>query len=227
MQSVWLRAGFKNGKKILFCHAYREHTTSVGNSLSAQRSTLEQFLSQWEAAAEFGNPAEPNELHISGDMNLDCWNDRWLQSDYSLSSLSRLVQNCCNMNNFSQLVKEPTRFQFNSVQNTTSISCKDHVYTNVKYRCSPVTVTSFGSSDHDMISYCRYIKEPPVPARTIRKRSYKNFDQAKYIEDVSKIDWTDVLSCNDLDLATEMFTRKLRYILNIHALSRGSFSLHE
>ena len=217
VQSVWLKGGFKNGKKIFFCHGYREHTSCLGNSLSAQRSNLELFLSQWEAATEFSNPAEPNEVHICCDMNLDCMNDRWLQPDYNLVSLSRLVQNCCNMNNFSQLVKEPTRLQYNSVQNTTSISCIDHVYTNVKHRCSSVTVTSFGSSDHDMISYNRYSKEPPIPARTIRKRSYKNFVPENYLEDLSRVDWTDVLSCDDLDTATEMFTRKLRYILNLHA----------
>ena len=216
VQSIWLKGGFKNGKRIFFCHGYREHTSSMGNTLNAQRSNLELFLYQWEAAVNFGNPSEPNEVHICCDMNLDSLNDRWLQSDYNLVSLSRLVQNCCNTNNFSQLVKEATRVQFNSVQNTTSISCIDHVYTNVKYRCSATTVTSFGNSDHDMISYSRYSKEPPIPARTIRKRSYKNFVAEKYL-DVSKADWTEVLACEDLDTATELFTRNLRYILNVHA----------
>ena len=217
VQSIWLRGGFKNGKKMFYCHGYREHTSSLGNSLSAQRSNLDLFLSQWEAATEFGNTSEPNEVHICCDMNLDSMNGRWLQPDYHLVSLSRLVQNCCNTNNFSQLVKDPTRFQFNSVQNTTSISCIDHVYTNVKYRCSAVTITCFGSSDHDMISYSRFSKDPPVPSRTIRKRSYKNFVEEKYLEDLSKVDWSDVLCCEDLDTATEMFTSKLRYVLNVHA----------
>ena len=217
VQSVWVRGGFKNGRRILFCHGYREHTTCLGNSLRAQRSNLEKFLAQWESATEYGNPAELNEVHISGDMNLDSLNNKWLQSDYHLLSLSRLVHDCCNMNNFSQLVKEPTRFQFNSVQNTTSISCIDHVYTNIKHRCSSVAVTTFGNSDHDMISYSRFSKEPPVPARTIRKRSYKNFEPDKYIDDLANVDWTDVLACNDLDTATETFTRKIRYILNVHA----------
>ena len=217
VQSIWLRGGFKNGKKIYFCHGYREHTSNLGNSLSSQRSNLEIFLSQWEAAAEFNNPAETNEVHICCDMNLDSLDNRWLQPDYHLITLSRLVQNCCNMNNFSQLVKEPTRMQYNAVQNTTSISCIDHVYTNVKHRCSPITVTPCGTSDHDMISYSRYSKEPPIPARTIRKRSYKEFVPEKYLEDLVKVNWNDVLCCEDLDMATDLFTRKLRYILNIHA----------
>ena len=217
VQSIWLRGGFKNGKRIYFCHGYREHTSSLGNTLSAQRTNLELFLYQWELAAEHNTPTDPNEIHISGDMNLDCLNGRWLDPGYHLLTLSRLVQNICNTHNFTQLVKEPTRLQYNSVQDRTDISCIDHVYTNTKHRCSDVSVTSFGNSDHDMISYTRYSKEPPVPARTMRKRSYKNFDEKKYLEDLAKVDWSDVLYCDDLDVAAEILTRKLRNLLNVHA----------
>ena len=138
-------------------------------------------------------------------------------ADYPLVAMSRLVSSCCSVNNFSQLVKDVTRVQYNSVMNTTSMSCIDHVYTNVKYRCSKVTVTSFGGSDHDLIGYIRYSKEPPAPSRTIRKRSYKNFDSGKYIEDLANVDWSDVLSCPDLDQATEVFTYKLKTVLDVHA----------
>ena len=97
------------------------------------------------------------------------------------------------------------------------MSCIDHVYTNVKHRCSKVMVTSFGDSDHELIGYTRYTKEPPSPARTIRKRSYKNFNPEKYLEDMSQVDWSEVLSCPDLNLATEIFTRKIKCILDVHA----------
>ena len=71
LQSIWLRGGFKNGKNMYFCHAYREHTSSLGNSLHSQRTNLELFLAQWEAATEHSNPSQPNETHICCDMNLD------------------------------------------------------------------------------------------------------------------------------------------------------------
>ena len=217
VQSVWLRGGNKNGKKIIFCHGYREHTNSIGNSLHSQRINLSDYLAQWEAAAEYNNPAEVNEVHICCDMNLDCLDNRWLRSDYHLITLSRLVQSCCSTNNFSQLVKEATRTQYNSIENTTSMSCIDHVYTNTKFRCSPVTITPCGTSDHDMISYTRYSKEPQSAPRTIRKRSYKKFVLEKNLVDLSLVNWGDVLCCEELDLATEIFTRKLKSVLNIHA----------
>ena len=164
----------------------------------SQSSNLETFLSQWENATEYGDPEETNEVHISGDMNLDCLGDRWHSAEYALAGLSRLVHACCNVCNFTQLVNEVTRLQYNSVTGRTDVSCIDHVYTNTKHRCSKVMIHSFGDSDHDLISYTRFSKEPPSPARTVRKRSYKNFVPGKYLEDMSKIDWSEVLSCSDL-----------------------------
>ena len=150
-------------------------------------------------------------------MNLDSLEGKWLRPDYRLVSLSRLVQNTCNANNFSQLVTEPTRLQYNSVRNVTEISCLDHLYCNFKHRCSKITVTSTGTSDHDMFSYTRLSKEPPIPARTIRKRSYKNFSEEKFLLDLSKVDWSEVYLCQDVDSAAAALTRKLCYVLNVHA----------
>ena len=217
VQSVWLKAGFRNSKKVYFCHCYREHTSTLGNTISAQKACLGTLLSQWEAATLHSNPDEPNETHICGDMNLDCHEGKWLRPDYSLLSLSRLVQAASNLCNFTQLVTSPTRAQYNSVRRETDISCIDHVYCNTKYRCSEVSVISFGNSDHDMLSYVRYSKEPPSPARTIRKRSYKNFAKEDFLTELSKIDWAPVYSCQDVDQAEITFTRLFQAVVNVHA----------
>ena len=181
------------------------------------RDYLATFLGQWEEATLYGGRTEPNEIHVCGDMKIDVYQDRWLHHDYHLVTLSRLIKTVCDVNNFHQLDKDITRLQFNSVSNSTSMSTIDHIYTNAKFRCSDVQVISFGDSDHDIISYTRYSKNPPVPARIILKRSYKNFDRSAFLADVAKTDWAEVLGCNDVDEATECFTRKFRYVLNVHA----------
>ena len=150
-------------------------------------------------------------------MNLDSLNGRWLQSDYHLASLSKLVQTSCNVGNFSQLVTVPTRFQYNIRTDSTARSCIDHVYCNTKYRCSNISVTPFGDSDHDLVGYIRLSKAPPSPARTIRKRSYKNFKQEDFLKDLKKVDWTEVYQCDDVDISTSVFTRKFVDVLNVHA----------
>ena len=78
-------------------------------------------------------------------------------------------------------MKEVTRIQFNSVTNTTEVSCIDHIYTNSKYRCSDPSVISFGNSDHDLIKYTRYSKNPPIPTQIVFKQSYKNVDKNAFL----------------------------------------------
>ena len=90
------------------------------------------------------------------------------------------------------------------------VSCIDHVYTNTRFRCSDPVVISFGDSDHDIIKYTRYSKNPPIPGRIICKRSYKEFNKEAFIKDVADTDWTDVYECEDVDLATEIFTSKFK-----------------
>ena len=58
-----------------------------------------------------GNPDTPNEVHITGDKNLDSLGGRLLKADYFLVTLSRMVRDCCYLNNFNQLVYKATRVQ--------------------------------------------------------------------------------------------------------------------
>ena len=214
-QSIWLKYNQKNGSPIYFCHAYREHLQEF--TMSYQKSKLEMFLKQWENALELNHPHEVNEVHVCLDMNLDSYKEKWLQSDYNLLSLSRLVQNYCDIGNFTQLVTDPTRFMYNSVNNTTELSCLDHVYTNSKFKCTKPTIVPFGNSDHDLVSYTRYSKQSPTNNPTIMGRSYKYFSEDNFINDLKRMTWDDVYGSLDLNLAVQNFTEKLNFIFNIHA----------
>ena len=217
VQSVWLKGGFKNSKQVYYCHAYREHSSSLGGSLRSQRQYLARFLNQWEEGLNHSGPAEPNEVHVVGDMNIDVLEGKWLRPDYHLVSLSQQLQSICNANNFSQLVTEPTRLQFNSIRGTTEISCIDHVYTNYKYRCSKVNVEAFGGSDHDLLFYTRFSKDPPAPAKTIRKRTYKKFNTDNFLSDLRQCDWSPVYFSQDVDNSTAEFTQIFKSVLDEHA----------
>ena len=173
VQSIWIKGTFANSKGIFFCHAYREHTCSLGSSISIQKEYLSKFLNQWESATWFGNTSEPNEVHISLDMNLDYSPSKWLQQSYDKYSLTKMVQNLCNACNFTQLIKEPTRLSYNSVRGVTELSCIDHVYCNYQHRCSTPRVIENGASDHDIILYMRDFKVLSSPSKTIRKRSFR------------------------------------------------------
>ena len=64
--------------------------------MAAQRKSLEKMLEQWEEAVVYDNTSEPNEVHAVGDMKLNSLKGRWLEPDYPLVSLSRMVLDSCN-----------------------------------------------------------------------------------------------------------------------------------
>ena len=93
----------------------------------------------------------------------------------------------------------------------------DHIYTSVPEKLSHVQVKVCGSSDHRLILATRYAKNIKDNIRYCKKRSYKNFDEKKFMQEVEKIKWWEVYSCQDIDMAVDIFTRKLTDILDIMA----------
>ena len=77
VQSIWLRGGYKNSKKIYFCHGYREHSSTMGCSISDQKQYLSVLLQQWSDAVDYNQSNEPNEVHVCLDMNLDYLKENW------------------------------------------------------------------------------------------------------------------------------------------------------
>ena len=215
VQSIWIQGGYCHSKNIMFGHVYREHLPN--QNIAQQESYMSSLLSQWELATEYGNPSQPNETHICGDINIDMYKDKWLEPSYSLIHLSRLLKSTCDTYNFSQLVKSVTRVQYDSVAQKSNFSSIDHVYTNSKYKCSEAVVTPFGDSDHDIISYTRYSKIPPSPARIICKRNYRDFKRKEFLDDIKYIDWSEVYQCVDTDMAAACLTKKFNFVLDRHA----------
>ena len=93
----------------------------------------------------------------------------------------------------------------------------DHIYTSVHEKLSQVKVKVCGSSDHRLIITTRHAKNIVENARYCRKRSYKNFDERKFMEELDKVKWWGVYSCNDVDVAVDIFTGILTDILDIMA----------
>ena len=93
----------------------------------------------------------------------------------------------------------------------------DHIYTSVPEKLSQVKVKVCGSSDHRLIITTRHAKNIVENARYCRKRSYKNFDENKFMEELEKVKWWGVYSSNDVDVAVDTFTRILTDILDVMA----------
>ena len=65
-----------------------------------------------------------------------------------------------------------------------------------------------------LVIVTKYYKEIKQYPRTTKKRSYKDFDEKQFLAEVGKISWWEVYSCNDVDQAVDIFTRRLTDILD-------------
>ena len=159
------------------------------------------FLDQWELAMASGK-----EVIVLGDCNLDL-----LKFDNAgvLQPLVDIMMQRVYPHGVVQCVQGRTHSWPGQVP-----SGLDHIYTNVAEKLSQVQVKVCGSSDHRLIIATRYSKNIRENIRYCKKRSYKNFDEQTFLEEVDKISWWEVYSCNDVDMAVDIFTKKLTNILD-------------
>ena len=80
-----------------------------------------------------------------------------------------------------------------------------------------VSIISFGNSDHELLSYTRFCKDPPEPPKTIVKRSFKNFSADAFLIDIESVDWLQIYLAQDVDLAVQIFTSMFLSVLDKHA----------
>lgn len=68
-------------------------------------------------------------------------------------------------------------------------------FTNAAKLCSEAVSVPIGCSDHNLPAIMRKTKVPkPGPYwKVISKRSYKMFNQDKFVEDVKNVCWSNVL----------------------------------
>ena len=57
----------------------------------------------------------------------------------------------------------------------------DHLWTNIPGKMSPIN-TRYSGSDHKVIMGVRYAKMLKNSTKYVKKRSYKNFDEAIFIQ---------------------------------------------
>ena len=63
----------------------------------------------------------------------------------------------------------------------------DHHWTNRPEKLSEVQAKIIGKSDHKLITAVRYAKVVKIGEKYVRKRSYKKFNEGKFLDEVSKI----------------------------------------
>ena len=65
-----------------------------------------------------------------------------------------------------------------------------------------------------MLSAVRFAKLVNIGQQFVKKRSYKNFSEEKFMEEIREVKWWQVYKCTRVDEAVEAFTRCLTGIID-------------
>ena len=189
-ESLWLDLQPKNSKSFLVGHFYRNpQSTILWN---------ETFEDQLERVMN-----DDKEIFILGDFNKDLLNSQvnknWTDYMYSQG----LIQH----------VNKPTR-----VVSNRSSTLIDHVYSNFSDNIKYVDVPKIGLSDHYPIFLTRKIsmQVTKITHHTIKYRSFKKFEETKFIEDLQAIPWDVVNIFEDVDDALETWYSLLFEVIDKH-----------
>ena len=186
---------------------YREFTGGVSglDDTLSQNDRLRRTINHWTSLSS-GN----RDFVCLGDANLCAikWNDE----DYSLAEQAGMVQRFLLDSSCSQIVQEYTRSEIVR-GGTLSRSCIDHVYTNNEEKLTIPEVLAVGDSDHLGVTVTKYTKEHIDRPKTVKKRSYKNFNIESFLNDILLSNINDIItSFEDLEGAADKFEKIFKHI---------------
>ena len=217
--SITLEIGLGRATKTTVHYYYREWTNGVTgeDSSSSQLADLKHHINQWQDIANTGR-----HFLALGDANLCSLT--WNEDMYNHKKLSEEVQEFLLEESCFQIVNKYTRVI--EVAGILQKSCLDHVTTNIPEKCSIPEVYPVGSSDHLPVMVTKYSREPRSQPKTIKKRNYKNFRPADFLNDVKEHvedgSFEKVLSNKNVDEASAIFSGIFGTILSNHAPLKNS-----
>ena len=89
----------------------------------------------------------------------------------------------------------------------------DHFWTNSLAKVLQI-YTQFNGSDHQVIMGVRYSKLIRNRTKYVKKRSYKNFEEEKFLDRIKNTSWWEVYRTTDVDEAVDLLTNKINSILD-------------
>ena len=212
--NITLEVGIGRAKKTLVHFYYREWKNGVtgDDSQNGLISDLKLHVEQWTELAE-----TRKDFVLLGDANLCTLS--WNEPNYQHKELADQIQQFLVDESCFQIVNKVTRVQ--NVRGALQKSCLDHITTNVPEKCGLPEVFPSGSSDHLPIMVTKYNREYKYQPKTIKKRSYQNFNAGAFLSDV----YTHVVNGSFLRVtenknpneASAIFSGLFGMILNKHA----------
>ena len=189
IECIWTEIKPVKSKSFLIGYIYRPPNSTV----------------QWNAYFEdcIENVLkEDKEIYLMGDINRDLLNNqiKTVWTDYMESF------------GLTQLVSEATRVT------SDSRTLIDHIYSNCPENVTSLNVPKIGLSDHFPIFFTRkmHVRPPKMNHYTISYRSFKTFDEAKFIEDIQSVPWDTIKLFDDADDILEAWLDLCSQVVDKH-----------
>lgn len=145
---------------------------------------------------------EEKEIYLMGDINRDLLN----------SNIKKAWTDYMEPFGLTQLVSEATR-----VTND-SRTLIDHIYSNCPENVNSLNVPKIGLSDHFPIFFTRkmHVHPPKINHYTISYRSFRNFDESKFTEDLQSVPWDTIKLFDDTNDILEAWLDLFLQVVDKH-----------
>ena len=143
---------------------------------------------------------------VLGDLNLD--HMKWQTPEPHHRQMIDMIKTQLETLGFAQLVTGVTR----TWKGQTS-SLLDHCWTNCGPRIASCRNIIRGYSDHNLVEVICRLKGLNKAPKEMIKRQRHNFNLETFRKKASELDWTDVLTSDNVDLSYDYFENKMKKLL--------------
>ena len=177
-------------------HLLRVGTPNNTDDPREQERRWRTVLEQWKRASK------GNECYIVGDLNLDFlkWDDPEARNKKMVESTKLEVETA----GFFQLVEGHTR-----TWKDQDDSCLDHIWANNPGKILQIRNVVRAISDHNVVETTVRIRGKLGETQEIQKRKRNHFNENRFKEDIARIDWEEMYATEDINVAYEIFEKKV------------------
>lgn len=189
LESYNISCKLGNNKKLNISVVYRPPSGKLQSAINVISDNLSEIQRN-----------SSGEIILLGDLNVD------LLSGNNQAAKLKLLS---GRHSLTQLIDSPTRFS------ASSATLIDHIYTDASHISHSGTL-DLHISDHLPVFLIKKKVRNAIKYRESVCRSYKNFDEAKFITDIQRMDFFDVMITNDPDVCWVRLFKHITSVIDKH-----------
>nr|CAH7724148.1 unnamed protein product [Callosobruchus chinensis] len=149
---------------------------------------------------------------IIGDVNID------INHNNKLSTESLAYTNMLSKNGFVQQISVPTRVDGDSATTIDHIATFVNNISKSKVKFNSLVLHNSLTDHYPLFYNIEFSEQKPKTLRTARHIKIKQFDEVGFLNEIKTINWDALYSCQDPQVATDMFFENFNKMAERHTL---------